>query len=256
MMDLQSEDARERLISTFRAAQVGRCVSSVTHDINNNLGAIMAYADLLGMNDQLPSDAHRMLDQISSAVQKCSDLVTSLTSIARKERPDASVVDIARLSKQVVELRSYDFRTVQVDLKTTAEDDLPSVVVDPPKMKIALIHLLTNALEAVLESRENEAQPKQETWRGKEQHKSVLLHVARSGNGVEIIISNTAPPVPEESRERIFEPFFTTKPTPHLGLGLPAVKEIIEAHDGELRYDPDRGFIVSLPLNNRLSKLA
>ena len=62
-IDLNSDDARERLTRLFRHAQVGRSVSSVTHDLNNYLGAIMAYAELAGMDKGISADTARMLGE-------------------------------------------------------------------------------------------------------------------------------------------------------------------------------------------------
>ncbi len=243
-MDFQSEEVRERVMRVFRAGQVGLCVSSVTHDINNYLGAIMAYADLLGMSENLAPGSQRMLGQISDAVQKCSSLVTSLTSIARKEKPDASVIDVPRVCAQVVEIRNYDFKVGQVDLQATYEDGIPSVIVDLPKLKMALIYLLANAFDAVQE--EPESTPKT-------QKKQTRLQVAKTEDSIDIIVWNSGPPVPEAERERMFDPFFTTKPSPHLGLGLTLTRDIARYHGGDLTYDAHRGFILRLPRDNRLS---
>ena len=243
-MDFQSDEVRERVMRVFRAGQVGLCVSSVTHDINNYLGAIMAYADLLGMSENLAPGSQRMLGQISDAVQKCSSLVTSLTSIARKEKPDASVVDLPRVCAEVVEIRNYDFKVGQVDLKATYDNDIPSVVVDLPKLKMALIYLLANAFDAAQEEPASTPQTQKKT----------RLQVTKTEDSIDITVWNSGPPVPEAERERIFDPFFTTKPSPHLGLGLTLARDIARHHDGDLAYDPDRGFIIHLPRNNRLSQ--
>lgn len=245
-MELQSEELRERMVRVFRTAAVGSCVNSVTHDVNNNLGAILAYSDLLGMSGGMSPESQRMLNQIASAVQKCSELVSSLTSIARQERPDSSVVDVSQLCTQVVELRSYDFRTAQVDLQSTSEENIPSLIVDVPKLKMAIIYLLANALDAARKDAEPAAIPGERA--------SADIHVAKTSDGVEIIVSNSGPPVLDEDCNRIFEPFFSTKPPPHLGLGLPLAREAARYHDGDLTYDPERGFVLRLPRSNSLAR--
>ena len=78
-IDLNTDAGREKLTLLFRYAQIGRCVNSVTHDVNNYLGAIMAYAELIGLDAQLPDDSQRMIGEIVSAVRKSSDLINNLT---------------------------------------------------------------------------------------------------------------------------------------------------------------------------------
>ena len=245
-MELQSEELRERMVRVFRAAAVGSCVNSVTHDVNNSLGAILAYSDLLGMVGGLSPESQRMLNQIGTAVQKCSELISSLTSIARPERADSSVVDVSQLCTQVVELRGYDFRTAQVDLVSTSEENIPSLIIDVPKLKIAIIYVLANALDAVRENAAPQAAPGERP--------KAAIHVAKVDGGVEIRISNSAPPVPEADRDRMFDPFFSTKPSPHLGLGLTLARNAIHYHDGELTYDPSQGFVIRLPRLNSLAQ--
>lgn len=236
-MDLQSDEARERIMRLFRASQVGACVSSVTHDVNNYLGAILAYADLLGMSGSLGPESQRMLNQITDAVNKSSAVVTALTSIARKEKPDVSMIDVARMCEQVVEIRRYDFRTSQIALETIYQDGIPSIVGDVPKLKMAVVYLLANAAEAT-----EGVQPRR-----------TRLQALSIDNGVEMVFWNSGPVVPEQERERIFEPFYTTKPSPHLGLGLTAARDIARHHGGDLTYDLDRGFVLRLPRKSPLT---
>ncbi|NIA16378.1 MAG: hypothetical protein GWP08_20145, partial [Nitrospiraceae bacterium] len=74
-MDLDSQDFRDRVALLFRYGQVGRCVSSVTHDVNNVLGAIQAYSELLDLDENLSDESRRMTMQIGEGVAKCSALL-------------------------------------------------------------------------------------------------------------------------------------------------------------------------------------
>jgi C4-dicarboxylate-specific signal transduction histidine kinase len=68
--------------------------------------------------------------------------------------------------------------------------------------------------------------------------------------GLELLVSDTGPVLPEDALERMFEPFFTTKPE-GLGMGLSISRTIVRAHGGEIRADrnPERGVTmwVTLP---------
>ncbi len=239
-MDMASPEAQERLGRLFRYSQVGACVNSVTHDVNNFLGAILAYADLLQLSPNQPPEAKRMLEQISKAVGQSSALVSALTSIARKEKPDASMVDIRQVLNEAVMLREYDFRTAQIALQCAPDENLPSVMIDVPRVKMALIYLLNNAFEAVQGTPDAR----------------VRITAAQSHDAIEIAVWNSGEPVPEQDRARMFEPFFTTKDPAHLGLGLALAIETAQYHDGTLTYDPERGFLLSLPLSSPLMRLA
>lgn len=237
-MDIHSQEMRENIAWLFRASQVGQCVNSVAHDVNNYLGAVFAYVDLLQLDTELSSDAQRMLSQISDAVQKCSALISSLTSIARKEKPDVSVVDAPRFLEQTIELRRHDFKTDQVSVEVIIDKDIPSLVFDLPRMRLAILYLLTNALEAVQGSAV----------------RRVCVQAHRGDDGVEIVVWDSGPGVSEGDQERIFEPFFTTKGVPHVGLGLTLARETARLHGGDLVYDATRGFVMRLPYASHLAR--
>ena len=224
-----------RAQSLFRYGQVGMCVNSVTHDINNYLGAVLAYADLVALEGEtLSPDAQRMLTQISEAVQKSSAMLQTLTTIARKPRPDASLIDPASLVARVIELRRYDFRSARTDLELKAAERICSLVVDIPALQMALLYLLTNGLEAAQDS----SAPR------------VVVTVGPAeGNpdGIDIEFKDSGETISEAVQGRMFDPFFTTKETPHIGLGLTMARDTARAHGGDLIYNPHRGMVFHLP---------
>jgi two-component system NtrC family sensor kinase len=221
----------DKIRRLFRHAQVGTCVSGVAHDVNNLLGAIMAYAELVGLDQGLSPDSVRMLEEISGAATKCSALMNNLTDIARRERPDVRVVSPQELVDRAVALRRYDIKTARIELDVKGADNLPSVAVDLPKLERALMQLLANVIEAVADAED----------------RRLRITLGESASGVEIVFWNSGPPVNEGDRDRIFDPFFTTKGDEHLGLGLTIARETLCGQDGDLVYEPTRGFVVTLP---------
>jgi signal transduction histidine kinase len=236
-LDLETEEAKQRIVRQYRYAMIGRCVNSVTHDVNNFLGAIMAYAELVGMESALPQESMRMIDEIMGAVRKSSNLMNSLTSIARRDKPNSNLVDPGNLVEHVVDLRRYELRSAQVPFECTCDPNLPMVLLDEPKIEMALIYLIANAMDAVKSA----------------PTRMVKIRVRGLDNAVAIEVWNNGPIVPEEDRERIFEPFYTTKDEDHLGLGLTVARDIARMHGGDLSYDPARGFILGLPREAKMA---
>jgi C4-dicarboxylate-specific signal transduction histidine kinase len=227
---------RARLSPVYRASQIAGCVSSVAHDANNYLGAIMAYAELVQQGAGLTDETRRMMDNILTGVQKCSSLISTLTAIARKERADVNMVALPQFLEQLFDLKRHQFRSVHVALGLECPDQMPSLVVDRPKLMMALLYLLTNALEAV----EGSERPR------------VTLTASAGKETVDIAIKDTGPAISESVRERMFDPFYTTKSQDHLGLGLTVALETAQFHGGNLLYDEQVGFVITLPLVSRL----
>ncbi|MCP4638950.1 MAG: HAMP domain-containing histidine kinase [bacterium] len=237
------EDLEDRVRDMYRYSEVGKCVSSVTHDVNNLLGAIMAYAELVGLESGLSTEATRMLQEIIGAVKKSSTLINNLTDVARKQRPDVRIIDLSALVDRALDLRRYDVRIGHMEATLDVEASLPSIPADLPKLQRAFMYIFTNAIEA-LESTES---------------KEIRVSVRRAPQDadepvqLEVAVWDSGPGVPETDHERIFEPFYCTKGTGHVGLGLTAARATAELHEGTLRYDPDFGFVMRLPVANSLS---
>lgn len=235
-MDLDSQDFRDRVALLFRYGQVGRCVSSVTHDVNNVLGAIQAYSELLDLDENLSDESRRMTMQIGEGVAKCSALLSTLTTVARKPEPDTAFVDVASFVDSVLDIKRYDFKVAHVPLEFVCDEGIQPMVVDQPQLVMAIIHLLMNALDA---AEENE-------------RRYTRLRLRDVSDAVEFEMWNAGPPVPEADRERIFEPFYTTKGSDHFGLGLSVARDAARLHKGDLVYNEERGFVMRLPFDNGL----
>ena len=236
-MDFENALTRQKLAQLFRYAQIGQCVNSVTHDVNNYLGAIMAYAELVGLDKGVSKESNRMLGEIISAVRRSSALVGNLTDIARKERADVRILSPTQIVERVIDLRRYDLKVMNASLETRYDEDLVSIAVDLPKIEQALIYLMANAIEAVEDC----------------QTRLVRIFVTQDEEQMRFIFWDSGPIISEAQREEIFEPFFTTKDGAHLGLGLPVSRDTARFHGGDLTYDPEEGFIMRIPLRNNLS---
>lgn len=225
-------DAAARMNSIFRYAQVGRCVNGVTHDINNYLGAIMAYAELILLDEGINVEAQRMLGEIIEGASKCNALITALTAIARKDQSLESLVDPAGIAKRVLLLRAYDMRVKRIKLETRLEEPVPSIIGDAAKLQLALLYLVFNAEEAVAELPE----------------RLIRVSAYAMPGGVAAAVWNSGPPFSPEMQQQLFTPYATAKDAPHIGLGLCAAQEIATLHGGSVSYAPDTGFVLYLPL--------
>src|SRR5207244_9190357 len=101
----------------------------------------------------------------------------------------------------------------QIELRLAVDDLLPTVAIDPTRVRQVLINLLNNAIEAI----------DQGGW---------IEVAARSvSSQVEISVSDNGPGVAAEHRQRVFIPFFSTKAT-GTGLGLALARQFVEEAGG------------------------
>lgn len=238
---MKMEDIKEAIEKIYRFATAGLCVSSITHEINNYLGAIMAYAEMMQLETSPGEESHKMLKKIIESVNTCSQLINGLNTITRNNDELITLVEIPELINTVIMLRKYYLKLQYITIEKDLSHNLQPIVVNLPKFQLALINLLKNA-EENLSNQKNDDTKKQITIIAKE-----------ANNGIKIEIQDNGPPISKDILKNIFNPFTTTKTGYHLGLGLYLAKKIAEEHGGTLEYTKKHSFIMWIPYNNPMT---
>jgi C4-dicarboxylate-specific signal transduction histidine kinase len=226
-----TDESLQALLTAYRYAEVGRCVNSVTHDANNALGVILAYAELVGMDNAVSGEASRMLDEIVDATRRVSDQLSWLTGIARPAKAGKSAVRLGPVIERAVAMRRYDAKRAGVDIEIDVPENLPEVSIEVPAIERAVIYLLANGVEALADC----------------ETKRIGIRAEVQDNSVVAYMIDSADPISDDIAQRMFEPFFTTKDAGHLGLGLCAASKAAEANNGSLTYETGQGFCLTLP---------
>ncbi|HEY9688736.1 MAG TPA: ATP-binding protein, partial [Coleofasciculaceae cyanobacterium] len=138
-----------------------------------------------------------------------------------------------------------EFPSIMVE--THYEADVPEILCYPNQMNQVLLHLLTNAIDALDEALQGGRLEREPGWQPK-----LYLGLTALGDQVQIMIRDNGVGIPAAVQDRLFDPFFTTKPVGQgAGLGLAVSERIIKAHGGMIVFCStcDRGteFQVKLP---------
>ncbi|HPC15177.1 MAG TPA: HAMP domain-containing sensor histidine kinase [Candidatus Hydrogenedentes bacterium] len=229
-MNLEFPEHLGAIQRVFRGHLAGMCANSVAHDLNNLLGAILSYSELIVSGDHLPEESRRMLAQITLAAQRCGCLVQTLADVARKEQPGSSMINPGPFVENTIALCRHDFRRARMELEYEDASAGCSMAVNAQQFQLALLCLLINACEA---------------GAGKKNAKVRVRTVAQAG-ACSVAVQNMDIEIPDEIRERMFEPFFTTKGADHLGLGLSIARDFARRRQGDLTFDENAGFVLEL----------
>ena len=221
----------ERLRQAEKLEAIGQLAGGVAHDFNNQLTAIIGYADLL-LNKLADGRLRHYATAILESARRSADLTRQLLAFARKGQFQRATVDVHSLLREVASIleRSIDKR---IRIERILRAAAPLVVGDASLLQNALLNLALNARDAmpdggrlVLETDTVAIGP--ET---KEAHPPEL----GPGTYVAITVSDTGCGMSDAVRARLFEPFFTTKePGKGTGLGLAAVFGTIQRHGGAI----------------------
>lgn len=207
---------QEQLVRTERLAAIGQLAAGISHEIDNPVGVILGYAELL--LDDLPPGDERREDVIAiiDECRRCKRITGGLLGFARTSSPRQELFDLRPLIQQTLaSLRPQKlFREILVDFPASGPA-LP-LVGDADQLRQVLVNLLLNAAQAM--------GGKGRIWVRAEAHEHLLVEVEDDGPGID-----------EELLERIFEPFFSTKNRGEgTGLGLSVCRKLVEAHGGTL----------------------
>jgi signal transduction histidine kinase len=238
--ELEARQRREELAHVSRVATVGELTSSLTHELNQPLTAIVtnAQAALRFLLRETPDfmEVEGALREIAKDGKRSGEIMHSLRKLLIKSEIDQAPVDLNEVALEIVALVQADFTAAGVSLKHELARDLPWVKGDRIQLEQVVLNLLANGLEAAKDLA-GRVRTVQVTTR-KEDDGGAGLTVRDSGPGLSL-----------EILSRLFEPFFTTK-AKGMGLGLAVSKSIIEAHGGRLWAEPhqDRGAVFHLSL--------
>jgi signal transduction histidine kinase len=240
----ETEQLRQQLLQAQKLSSVGTLASSVAHEFNNILTAIINYAKL-GLSAETEPDRIEALERILRASQRAAHITASMLGFARKNSTRREMCDVVSLVEEVLTLCEKDLNKHRIEVQTHFEGR-PQAPVVPGQIEQIFLNLLINARQAMP--------------RGGKVRISVRSNP--DTRMVEVRIADTGCGIPPEQLRTIFEPFYTTKSPDDeghggTGLGLSVCRQIIEQHQGRIRVESLVGkgsaFTVKLPLHLSLS---
>lgn len=210
-------------------AHVGQYINSVAHDLNNLVGASMAYAELIDMDTHDP-EVKRMVGEIISAAEKSAALLNAITAIARPIQIDSETASPVKDLFDALELLYiYDCKLSQIEMTFTANDAVGLMSMEQHMAQRIIMRLIDNAMESVVN-----AETKRVMTNAELQPEHLCITVQDSGDGVSENIAAT-----------MFDPRVTSKEG-HVGMGLTIARQLAEQCGARLDYNYDTGFVLSI----------
>ncbi|GEM_PF-3118455 len=217
-------------------ASLGEMVAGIAHEVNNPLGSILLYSELLLALDTAP-EARKDLKVIHSEARRAAGIMTKLLTYARSSQPRRRRLNLLHAINKVLELRSYEQKVHNISIMFDTPDETLIINGDSNQLAQVFMNLILNAEDAV-----------KEKGGGK-----ITITTAADKNWARVSIADSGNGISQENMRRLFHPFFTTKGIGKgTGLGLSVCYGIVTAHGGLIRAENNEmggaTLVVELPL--------
>jgi signal transduction histidine kinase/GAF domain-containing protein len=238
---LQVQVQREEMAHRNRVALMGEMTASFAHELNQPLTAIANNASaarrFLERGNMDPVLLPELLHQMVADSQRAGEVIRGIRSLVRKETSEQTLLDLNSVITDTVRLVSSDILNRESVVTTDLDPQLPQVQAALVQIQQVLLNLIINALDAV------EQLPPSE-------RRVIISTRSDKGDVTEVSVRDFGIGLPKDRPDKVFDHFFSTKQK-GMGMGLPIVRSIVEAHGGTIIAEnaPDRGarMVVRLP---------
>ncbi|HYA43202.1 MAG TPA: ATP-binding protein [Syntrophobacteraceae bacterium] len=224
-----------QLARTEKLTALGKMAAGVAHGINNPLGGILLYSNLIFEDLPEGSHAYENARKIIEQTNRCKEIVQNLLDFSRIPAGEMAPVEINNVVSTSLNLVKDQWMFHGIEIETRLAETLPDVIGNTARLEEVFLNLFINAADAM-----------------KGKGRLTITTGLDSNNSIKILVSDTGEGIKEEHLPHIFEPFFTTKdPGKGTGLGLSMAYGTIRKHGGLIDVESvvEKGttFIISLP---------
>lgn len=228
MAEASTRETRSDLARMARITSIGELATSIAHEVNQPLTAIVANANAatrwLAAEPSRPDEARQALSRVVSDAARAGEVIARVRQLVAHAPPSKAAVDLIEVVEETLALTRGEMLRNGITLHADLADRFPIVMGDKVQLQQVILNFLVNAIEAVAE-------------RGKGE-RDVLVSAAVDAQKVTVSVRDTGVGVATDVGDRVFDAFHTTKPS-GIGMGLAISRSIIEAHGGTVYVAPN-----------------
>jgi PAS domain S-box-containing protein len=222
--EMEAQRLRQELSHVTRVATMGELATSLAHEMNQPLAAILSNAQaalrLMSSGRASKEELHEILTDIVADDQRAGEVIRHLRSYLKKEELDSQVLNLNDLIREVAGLLSREALGSGISIRLELSPDLLPVRGDRIQLQQVILNLMLNAMDAMRETAEHDRRLGISTSRPDEAT-------------VRVTVEDSGPGIPPGMSDQIFEPFFSGK-LHGMGMGLAICRSIVGAHGGRI----------------------
>jgi signal transduction histidine kinase len=231
------QKAQELLLQSERLAALGELSAKIAHEVNNPLGIIKNYLELLKNCIDMKPKSSEYLDIVGQELDRIALIIRQLLDFHRPRVIKFIKTDIIKIVNEALALMSHQMEDAKVRMTLKSPQRLSLISAWPDGLKQVFINLLLNSKDAMKNGGE------------------ILIDISQLKEMVRIRLTDNGHGIAPVHIPHIFEPFYTTKEAGSgTGLGLSVCYGIIKNHNGSIEYcDEGKGscFEITLPIEQK-----
>jgi PAS domain S-box-containing protein len=236
--------AHAELAHASRVLTMGELTSSIAHEVNQPLGAIVTNGNaslrLISRNPPAVERSREAIECMISDAMRASEVIKRIRAMLKKSVPEKTLLNMNETIHDVIGLTASQLANSQIALRTNLAPDRLMVLGDRVQLQQVMLNLILNSNEAM-------SKP---GWQFRE---LVIGSQLTKPNEITVEVRDSGLGFEPGNQDRIFDAFVTSKDG-GLGLGLSISRTIIEAHGGRLwgtaNEGPGATFQFTLPTSN------
>jgi CheY-like chemotaxis protein len=237
----QNVELQKRLGNARKSAAVGAITKGIAHNMNNLLGVVVGYLDLIKNGYDSPDMVKRSVMLMDNSINRMVDIIRQLANIANTERIELSTQSIETLLiNSVARLKEENEIPAHVEIESQMVTSA-TISANPEIFESILGKLLINAWESYAKDTIDENRKINLSARISREKGPAMLEVKVTDQGAGI-----AP----EVADTLFEPFITTKTAVGRGMGLTIARHTIRNLDGEIFLKPNQNVGVTATMTH------
>jgi len=231
---LTLDRAQAAVIQGENLSTMGRMIAGIAHEIRNPLSIIGTSAERL---QKKYNDDDEVFSYITEEVDNLNDILTGYLNFARARTQEFRPHAMQQILRRCLMILDSEIRTKSIGVVNKLPDDDVMIDSDDKRMQQAILNILLNSIQALLERGTIEISLEGDS-------KYAILVIKDSGEGI-----------PQKNLKEVTKPFFTTKEHGS-GLGMSVVETIVEEHNGALKIESSPGagteVTMSIPLSTKM----
>jgi signal transduction histidine kinase len=240
--ELEARHRMTELAHVNRQATAGELSSSIAHELNQPLGAILTNAETAELILDSPSPDLNEIKEILADIRRddlrASEVIHRMRSLLKRMPFETRDIDLNETMRETFELLSAQASARDIVLSLQASPEALHVKGDPVQLQQVILNLIVNSMDAMGATPDG---------------RTVIGRTEMNGESLAVIsISDSGPGIPPDKLNEVFDPFFTTKKK-GMGIGLSIARTIVQAHKGRIWAENQTGggavFRLSLPLS-------